>query len=102
MDNPLGKDKDLLTKPEILKKAQDEFKERTGGGINGTSWQAPLCDYEPPINFRWPEYVTTDRGEEWVIPKNKKHESKITCYEPFVPIYIRYNWCDRSVCARLN
>ena len=60
---------DLLTKPDLLKKAQDEFKERTGGGIGGTKWQPPLCDYDPPIHYRWPEYVTTRRGrEEWVIP----------------------------------
>lgn len=60
---------DLLTKPEILKKAKDEFIERTGGGIGGTKWIPPLCDYEPPIDFRWPEYVTTVRGEnQWVIP----------------------------------
>ncbi|WP_144461214.1 amidohydrolase [Siminovitchia fortis] len=59
---------DLLTQPELLEKAQDEFKERTGGGINGSKWEAPLCDYEPPIHYRWPEYVTTERGEEWVIP----------------------------------
>jgi len=68
---------DLLTKPELLKKAQDEFKERTGGGIEGTKWEAPLCDYEPPIHFRWPEYVTTERGkDEWVIPKFEKHEKR--------------------------
>ncbi len=28
----------------------------------------PLCDYPPPINFRWPEYVTTPRGRDWWIP----------------------------------
>lgn len=60
---------DLLTKPELLKQAQDEFKERTGGGIGGDTWQEPLCDYEPPIHYRWPEYVTTERGKDhWVIP----------------------------------
>jgi aminobenzoyl-glutamate utilization protein B len=30
--------------------------------------EPPLCDCEPPIHFRWPEYVTTERGEEWWIP----------------------------------
>ena len=59
---------DLLTDREMLAAAQREFEERTGGGVNGSSWQAPLCDYEPPINFRWPEYVTTERGREWWIP----------------------------------
>ena len=39
--------------------AMDEFVTRTGGGIGGSNWIAPLCDYDPPIHFRWPEYVTT-------------------------------------------
>lgn len=60
---------DLLTKPEVLKQAQDEFNERTGGGMKGNEWQEPLCDYEPPIHYRWPEYVTTARGkDQWIIP----------------------------------
>ena len=33
-----------------------------------SNWIAPLCDYEPPIHFRWPEYVTTPRGRDWWIP----------------------------------
>ena len=48
--------------------AKHEFVERTGGGIGGERWLAPLCDYEPPIHFRWPEYVTTPRGRDWWIP----------------------------------
>lgn len=48
--------------------AMDEFVARTGGGVGGSNWLAPLCDYEPPINFRWPEYVTTARGRDWWIP----------------------------------
>ncbi|MFZ1661679.1 MAG: amidohydrolase [Paracoccaceae bacterium] len=48
--------------------AMEEFRTRTGGGIGGTDWCAPLCDYEPPIHFRWPEYVTTPRGRDWWIP----------------------------------
>ena len=61
---------DLLTRPEVLKKAWQEFEQRTGGGIGGTQWIAPLLprDFQPPIHFRWPEYVTTVRGEEWCIP----------------------------------
>jgi len=59
---------DLLTNPELLQSATREFEERTGGGVGGDNWQAPLCDYEPPIHFRWPEYVTTERGREWWIP----------------------------------
>ena len=61
---------DLLTQPEKLKKAKTEFKERTGGGVGGSKWVAPLLpsDFKPPIDLRWPEYVTTVRGEEWWIP----------------------------------
>ena len=61
---------DLLTKPEVLKAAQDEFNERTGGGVGGSKWVAPLLpkDFAPPVDLRWPEYVQTVRGEEWWIP----------------------------------
>jgi len=59
---------DLLTKPEVLARATAEFEQRTGGGIGGQQWIAPLCDYEPPIHFRWPEYIETPRGFEWWIP----------------------------------
>jgi aminobenzoyl-glutamate utilization protein B len=61
---------DLLTQPEWLAKAKSEFDERTGGGIGGTKWVPPLLppDFEAPIGYRWPEYVTTPRGEEWTVP----------------------------------
>jgi aminobenzoyl-glutamate utilization protein B len=61
---------DLVTRPDELEKAQAEFRERTGGGIGGSSWVAPLlpADFPAPIDYRWPEYVTTARGEEWWIP----------------------------------
>ena len=52
--------------------AMEEYLERTGGGVGGESWIPPLCDYEPPINFAWPEYVTTARGTDWVIPRPSK------------------------------
>ncbi|MGB7336846.1 MAG: amidohydrolase [Salaquimonas sp.] len=58
----------LLENSEIREAAAKEFETRTGGGIGGTKWVAPLCDYEPPIHFRWPEYVTTARGMDWWIP----------------------------------
>lgn len=48
--------------------AMAEFVRRTGGGVGGSHWVAPLCDYPPPIHFRWPEYVTTPRGRDWWIP----------------------------------
>jgi aminobenzoyl-glutamate utilization protein B len=61
---------DLITSPEELKKAQDEFNDRTGGGVGGSKWVAPLLpkDFNPPVDLRWPEYVQTARGEEWWIP----------------------------------
>lgn len=61
---------DLLTDGTSLAAAQAEFKERTGGGIGGKNWVAPLlpADFEAPVNYRWPEYVTTARGHEWTIP----------------------------------
>lgn len=58
---------DVVTREE----AMDEFIRRTGGGIGGSNWIAPLCDYEPPIHFRWPEYVETVRGREWWIPTGR-------------------------------
>jgi aminobenzoyl-glutamate utilization protein B len=59
---------DLVERPEALGRAKAEFDERTGGGIGGADWLAPLCDYDPPIDLRWPEYVTTARGTDWIIP----------------------------------
>jgi aminobenzoyl-glutamate utilization protein B len=61
---------DLLTVEGELDKARAEFNERTGGGVGGNKWMAPLLprDFQPPIDLRWPEYVTTERGEEWWIP----------------------------------
>jgi aminobenzoyl-glutamate utilization protein B len=58
----------LLEDQSARDAAMAEFRTRTGGGVGGTDWCAPLCDYEPPIHFRWPEYVTTARGRDWWIP----------------------------------
>jgi aminobenzoyl-glutamate utilization protein B len=62
---------DLFTLPEALKAAQKEFRERTGGGIDGKRWVRPLLprNFRAPINYRWPEYITTERGTEWWIPE---------------------------------
>ncbi len=61
---------ELAMNSEAVAEARAEFDERTGGGVGGAKWVAPLLpkDFEPPIHFRWPEYVTTPRGEEWWIP----------------------------------
>ena len=58
----------LLEDHGLRGEAMDEFVRRTGGGVGGSEWIAPLCDYDPPIHFRWPEYVTTARGRDWWIP----------------------------------
>lgn len=61
---------DLATQPGTLAAAQAEFRERTGGGVGGSRWIGPLLprDFVPPVDLRWPEYVRTERGEEWCIP----------------------------------
>lgn len=58
----------LLEDADARALAMSEFRQRTGGGIGGADWMAPLCDYDPPIHFRWPEYVETPRGRDWWIP----------------------------------
>ena len=58
----------LLEDPAARDGAMEEFRERTGGGVGGSAWLPPQCDYDPPIHFRWPEYVTTARGRDWWIP----------------------------------
>jgi len=58
----------LLEDKHARDAAKEEFVARTGGGVGGDRWIAPLADYEAPIHFRWPEYVTTKRGREWWIP----------------------------------
>ncbi len=58
----------LLEDKGVRDSAREEFNQRTGGGVGGNDWIAPLCDYQPPVNFRWPEYVTTQRGRDWWIP----------------------------------
>ena len=65
---------DLMTRPELLEAAKAEFRQRTGGGIGGTQWIAPLLpvDFRVPIDLRWPEYVTTERGRDWWIPAPAK------------------------------
>lgn len=64
---------ELLTNPDELKKAKAEFNERTGGGVGGSKWVAPLLpsDFKPPVNLKWPEYINTVRGEEWYLPTSE-------------------------------
>ena len=60
---------DLLADQAKLAAIRAEFNERTGGGVGGTQWLPPFFDKtaEPPIHYRWPEYVATERGQEWWI-----------------------------------
>lgn len=53
----------LLEDTKAREAAMTEFKARTAENAI-----PPLCDYDPPIHFRWPEYVTTARGRDWWIP----------------------------------
>ncbi len=55
---------DLLTDHEGLARAQQEFRMRREQSEDPHPW----CDYDPPIDFPWPEYVETPRGREWWIP----------------------------------
>ena len=60
----------LLEDEPAREAAMAEFLNRSGGGPGAPGWTAPLCDYEPPIHFRWPEYVHTARGRDWWIPSS--------------------------------
>ena len=62
---------DLMINPSEISRCKVEFNERTGGGIGGSMWVAPLLpkDFYPPIDLPWPEYVTTARGQEWSLTK---------------------------------
>ena len=53
----------LLEDPEARDSAMREFQKRK----QATDIK-PLCDYEPPIDFAWPEYAETARGRDWHIP----------------------------------
>jgi aminobenzoyl-glutamate utilization protein B len=61
---------ELLEDRDLLRAAQEEFAQRTEGGVGGRAWEAPMldADFRVPHQYRWPEYVTTVRGEEWTIP----------------------------------
>ena len=58
----------VLTDEGLRHAAGAEFEKRTGGGVGGSNWTAPLADYPPPTGFSWPEYVETPRGRDWWIP----------------------------------
>ena len=53
----------LLEDAEARKAAWTEFERRTANAP-----VPPLCDYDPPVHFAWPEYIETPRGRTWHIP----------------------------------
>ena len=55
----------VLSDAPLRARAWAEFEARTGGGVGGTDWIAPLADYPAPLGFAWPEYVETVRGRQW-------------------------------------
>ncbi len=59
---------DLMMDKDALQRAKVEHAERLAkaGDV------APWCDYAPPIEFPWPEYVETPRGREWWIPATQE------------------------------
>lgn len=58
----------VLSDAFVRELAREEFEQRTGGGVGGETWLPPLCDYAPPLDFAWPEYVETPRGRHWFVP----------------------------------
>lgn len=58
---------DLLRSPGTLASARQEFERRRADGP-----AEPLlpAGFRAPVDYRWPEYVTTARGDDWWIPAN--------------------------------
>jgi len=63
---------DLVTRPDLVERAGAEWERR-----RQASPILPLLpvDFEAPMGYRWPEYVTTHRGRDWWIPVNLDLES---------------------------
>jgi aminobenzoyl-glutamate utilization protein B len=55
---------DLMTDRDGLARAKAEFDHRRTAQADPYPW----CDYAPPTDFPWPEYIETPRGREWWIP----------------------------------
>jgi aminobenzoyl-glutamate utilization protein B len=55
---------ELMTDRAALARAGEEFARRRAQEPD----PAPWCDYDPPLDFPWPEYVETPRGRGWWIP----------------------------------
>jgi aminobenzoyl-glutamate utilization protein B len=55
---------DLMTDRAALGRAKAEHSNRLAAAGEVKPW----CDYAPPLDFPWPEYIETPRGREWWIP----------------------------------
>jgi aminobenzoyl-glutamate utilization protein B len=55
---------DLMSDSTALATAKREYAER----LALESDRKPWCDYPPPLDFPWPDYVETKRGRQWWIP----------------------------------
>jgi aminobenzoyl-glutamate utilization protein B len=55
---------DLMSDGEALARARREFGMRRSAAGDVKPW----CDYPPPIDFPWPDYVATAEGRRWWIP----------------------------------
>lgn len=68
----------LLDDPELLGSARAEFHQRRAAGP--VEYRTPLlpADFEPPIDLPWPEYHTTARGYEWVLPTTSNVGERIS------------------------
>lgn len=55
---------DLMSDKQLLAEAGREFADRKARADDPLPW----CDYPPPVDFPWPEYVETPRGRSWWIP----------------------------------
>jgi len=56
---------DLMSDGQGLARAKREFDERKTTAGNEPPW----CDYDPPLDFPWPDYVETKEGRHWWIPE---------------------------------
>jgi aminobenzoyl-glutamate utilization protein B len=56
---------DVMTDRESLARAKDEFKERKARSGDEKPW----CDYDPPLDFPWPDYYESSEGRRWWIPE---------------------------------
>ena len=66
---------DLMMDKAELQRAKAEY----AGRLARAGEMEPWCDYTPPLEFPWPEYVETPRGREWWIPataEDKKMERR--------------------------